>query len=72
MTHHHNHDAHHHEHHHHDEKKSSLPRHTWKWVAVVILMLAAMLIYVLSMDEALQPELPEGSPPISQPMPAAP
>jgi hypothetical protein len=71
MTHHHNHDGHHHDHHH-DEKKSSLPKHTWKFVAVVILMLAAMLIYVLTMNEAIQPDLPAGSPPISEPMPAAP
>ncbi len=56
--HHHDHD-HHHEHH--DRKSKGLHK-DWRAWLVVGLMLAAMLAYVFSDDESLQPGQPAGQP----------
>ena len=63
MTHH-DHDHHGHEHHGHDHEhhpaKSRGLHKDWRAWLVVGLMLAAMLAYVLSMDESLVPGAPQG------------
>jgi hypothetical protein len=59
MTHH-DHQKHGHDQHHHQGKSKSSKN--WIVVAGVVLMLVAMLIYVLSDDEAIQPgPQPEGA-----------
>jgi hypothetical protein len=65
MTHHDKHD-----HQHHDGKPKS--NKNWIVVAAVILMLGAMLIYVLSDDEAIQPGGPPEGAIESAPVEAAP
>jgi hypothetical protein len=67
------HDHQHHDHGHHDHhqghKRKGLHRDWRTWVAVV-LMLGAMAIYLLSMDESIQPAgtpgfgMPAGGPPM--------
>jgi len=61
---------HQHKHHDHDHQhKKPKGLHTdWRLWLVVVLMLAAMVIYVLSDDESIQPGQPNASPPV----PAAP
>lgn len=69
MTHH-DHDKHGHDQHHHHGKPKS--KTTWLvWVGVV-LMLGAMLMYVLSDDESLQPGGPPDGAVDSPPVEAAP
>jgi hypothetical protein len=71
MTHDHKHDHHEHGHDHHGHDHHQRPakglHKDWRAWVVVGLMLAAMLAYVLSDDERLQPGLPPG-----EEMPAAP
>ncbi len=69
MSHEHNHDHHGHDHHGHDHHQHRKPpglHKDWRAWLVVGLMLAAMLAYVLSDDERLQPGQPMG-----EEMPAA-
>lgn len=68
----HEHHGHRHGHHGHGEvehnHRGSKGLHKdWRAWLVVGLMLAAMVVYVLSMDESLQPDAPQG-----EQMPAAP
>jgi hypothetical protein len=70
----HDHGKHHgHEHQHHAHQKSALAKNWVIWVAVA-LMLGAMLMYVLSDDESIQPGGPqgEGLPSDAPPVEAAP
>ena len=62
--HHSKHHGHEHEHHHHKRKGF---HKDWRAWLVVGLMLGAMVIYVLTMDESIRP----GSTKQSEPMPAA-
>lgn len=62
-----------HEPHHHPQHGSSnghgpwRPHKDWRFWVAVVLMIAAMVVYVMSMDESLRPW---GG--VTQPMPAAP
>ena len=58
------------DHKHHEEQPSRRKplHHDWRAWAVVVLMLAAMAIYVMSQDESIVP----GSGKVQQPVPAAP
>ena len=56
----HHHDHHDHQHHDHHPAKSKGLHKDWRTWLVVGLMLAAMLAYVLTMDESLQPGAPPG------------
>jgi hypothetical protein len=67
MTHHESQHQHHHDQHHHAHKRKGIHR-DWRAWLVVGLMLLAMIIYVLTMDESWQPF---GNKP-GQAMPAAP
>lgn len=51
------HDQHHHGHeqHHHEPKRGRALHKDWRAWIVVLLMLAAMAIYVASLDESIQP-----------------
>jgi hypothetical protein len=59
-----------HDHKHHEEHRSSRKplHHDWRAWVVVVLMLAAMAIYVMSQDESIVP----GSGKVQQEVPAAP
>jgi hypothetical protein len=48
--------------HSHEPPKGYRPHHDWKVWAVVIWMLIAMGFYILSADEALDPNTPPGEP----------
>lgn len=63
----HKHDHNGHGHHEHHPPKSKALHKDWRAWLVIGLMLAAMVAYVLSDDESLQPGLPPG-----EQMPAAP
>jgi hypothetical protein len=64
------HDSHHHGHDkQHHSKKQGLHK-DWRLWVVVVLMLAAMAMYVLSDDESLQPVGPNGPAIDSPPVPA--
>ena len=63
----HTHDHNSHGHHEHHPSKSKALHKDWRAWLVIGLMLAAMVAYVLSDDESLQPGLPAG-----EQMPAAP
>jgi hypothetical protein len=65
------HDPHHHGHDKHHAKKQGIHK-DWRLWTVVILMLAAMAMYVLSDDEALQPAGPGGTTVDGPAVPAAP
>jgi hypothetical protein len=58
--HHHGHGHHDHGHEHHHSGKSKGLHKDWRAWLVVGLMLAAMLLYVLTLDESLQPGAPPG------------
>ncbi|MEI7865726.1 MAG: hypothetical protein WCI38_10180 [Chthoniobacterales bacterium] len=55
-----------HDQHHHGHNKKRPIHKDWRAWTVVLLMLAAMAAYVLSMDESIQPGRPQG-----EAMPAA-
>jgi hypothetical protein len=59
--------SHHSQHHHDGSGHAAKPHVKWVLIVGVVLMLAAMLGYVLSMDEAVVPGQP-----VQQPVPAAP
>jgi hypothetical protein len=63
----------HHEHSHSPPKRKAIHKSIWTWI-VVALMLGAMLIYVLSDDESLQPAggAGQGMPADAAPADAAP
>jgi hypothetical protein len=65
------HDSHHHGHDNHHAKKRAIHK-DWRLWTVVLLMLAAMAMYVLSDDEALQPVGPGGTTVDEPAVPAAP
>lgn len=69
----HQHDHHGHAHQHHASKKGKALHKNWMTWVVIGLMLAAMLMYVLSDDESLQPggEVGPGMPAAEGPPPAA-
>lgn len=61
-----------HSHRHHDHGNAApvhwAKRHAWKFTLVVILALAAMLAYVMSMDESIVPtRVPNAAPAASAP-----
>ncbi len=62
------HGKHDHKHSHAHQKKGHRMHKNWKTWVVIILMLAAMLMYVVSDDEALPPGDPDAA---GQPVPAA-
>ena len=57
---------HHPSHHSHSTPSKKKFYNDWRLIVAVILMLIAMITYVLTMDESLEPALP-GEPPTVQP-----
>ncbi|MCA9103746.1 MAG: hypothetical protein R3C10_26705 [Pirellulales bacterium] len=56
MAHHSNHPQHHEKHSHDKQAKGTQLHKDWRTWTVVVLMLAAMAVYVLSLDESIGPE----------------